>query len=217
MGVLTGPEIQRMVRDGSIVIEPFRPDHVGSNSVDLMLGDEIKVYIGKDGNPIDAGYQKALKLYPVTGDPVNERKLVEYLERNGLLLDIRKPPRVKTVTIPQEGYVLLPGRGYLAATVEFVGTDQFVPMLHGRSSVGRLFVSAHHTAGWGDTGFGGSWTLEITCVHPVRVYPGMRICQVSFESTVGDLMLYGDRDGSKYQGQQEPGESKIHEDFNKRG
>lgn len=212
MAVLTGPEIIKEIHAGNIEINPFNPEHIGPNSLDLTLGDEIKIYTGKDGNPVDAGYMKAIKLHPHQ-DQVNERRLIEYLDRNGLILDTRKAPRTKTVSIPPEGYVLLPDRGYLAATVEYVGTDKFVPMLHGRSSLGRLFISAHHTAGWGDTGFGGSWTLELTCVHPVRIYAGMRICQVSFEDTVGELMLYRDRSGSKYQGQLEPGVSKIHEDF----
>lgn len=213
MAILTGPEIIEMVKRGDIEIAPFRPENVGPNSIDLTLSDEIKVYIDKQGRPIDSGYATALKLHPQKGDPVNERKLVEHLEKRGQLLDVRNPWKTKTYTIPSEGFVLLPGRGYLAATEEFVGTDHYVPHLHGRSSIGRSFISVHHTAGWGDVGFRGSWTLEITCEHPVRIYPGMRICQLAFETVVGEVMSYGTRDGSKYQNQTAPGESRLYQDF----
>ena len=109
--------------------------------------------------------------------------------------------------------MLLPGRCYLGHTIESVGTNHFVPALHGRSSVGRVFLSVHHTAGWGDVGFHGTWTLEITCQYPTMVYPDTRVCQVSFEEVIGERSLYSEREGSKYNLQKDPEESKLHEDF----
>ncbi len=95
-----------------------------------------------------------------------------------------------------EGFVLEPGRGYLMHTEEVVGTECYVPVLDGKSSIGRLFISVHATAGYGDPGFLGQYTLEVTVTHPVRVYAGMRVCQIRFHELVGERLLYS----GNYQG-----------------
>ena len=88
------------------------------------------------------------------------------------------------------------GEGYLGRTVEYTRTDAYVPMLEGRSSTGRLGLCIHVTAGFGDVGFAGYWTLEIFCIHPIRIYPGVGICQIYYHTIAGDYDPY--RSG-KYQ------------------
>lgn len=108
----------------------------------------------------------------------------------GPVLDAAKNNPVREFTIPDDGLVLLPGALYLARTVERTYTPNLVPMLEGRSSVGRLGIFVHITAGFGDTGFRGFWTLEITVVHPVKVYAGMKICQIYYHTVEGEVTPY---------------------------
>ena len=83
---------------------------------------------------------------------------------------MRKPLHTKSMIIPEEGLVPEPGKLYLGRTYEKTKTDVFVPMLEGRSSIGRLGLCIHVTAGFGDVGFSGYWTLEIQCVHNLCAY-----------------------------------------------
>lgn len=92
--------------------------------------------------------------------------------------------------------LLFPGNLYLGRTVEHTSTNRYVPMLEGRSSVGRLGLFIHVTAGFGDIGFSGYWTLEIVPTIPVRIYPGVQICQIYFHTICGKADLYT---GGKYQ------------------
>ena len=87
--------------------------------------------------------------------------------------------------IPEEGFVLQPGVLYIGRTEEFTSTDHYIPMINGRSSGGRLGISVHVCAGFGDIGFAGTWTLEITVVEPVRIYPHVEIAQVCYFKPVG--------------------------------
>ncbi|MCL2573704.1 MAG: dCTP deaminase [Defluviitaleaceae bacterium] len=106
------------------------------------------------------------------------------------VLDMRQPSATKEIVIPKEGYVLQPGKLYLGRTIEHTETLGYVPMLEGRSSMGRLGISIHITAGFGDVGFKGYWTLEIHCLHPVRIYAGERICQIYYHKIEGDYVPY---------------------------
>ena len=120
----------------------------------------------------------------------------ELLVYENRLLDMKMENPVEQLTIPEEGLVLQPDRLYLGRTQEFTRTENFVPMLEGRSSVGRLGLFIHVTAGFGDVGFAGYWTLEIFCVQPIRIYPGVEICQIYYHDIRGDYAPY--RSG-KYQ------------------
>jgi dCTP deaminase len=95
-------------------------------------------------------------------------------------LDAAKQMATAEQDIGPEGLVLQPGQLYLMSTVEWTSTSRYVPSIEGRSSIGRLGISVHATAGFGDVGFSGTWTLEVSCIQPVRIYAGMRICQVYF-------------------------------------
>ena len=83
-------------------------------------------------------------------------------------------------------------------------------MLEGRSSVGRLGIFIHATAGFGDVGFDGYWTLELSCVQPVRIYPGVEICQIYYHTIDGEYVPY--RSG-KYQGNTGVQPSMLWKDF----
>lgn len=112
------------------------------------------------------------------------------------VLDMRAENPVSRLTIPAEGLELEPNRLYLGRTLEYTATEGFVPMLEGRSSIGRLGLFVHITAGFGDVGFRGYWTLEIFCVQPIRVYPGVQICQIFYHTIDGEYDSY---EGGKYQ------------------
>lgn len=112
-----------------------------------------------------------------------------------VVLDMAKANRVRRVTIPEEGIVLSPNQLYLARTVERTVTHNLVPQIEGRSSIGRLGLFVHVTAGFGDVGFAGYWTLEMFAVQPVRIYAGTEICQIIYHELVGEVEEYN----SKYQ------------------
>jgi dCTP deaminase len=111
-------------------------------------------------------------------------------------LDMRIENPSRKMIIPENGLLLEPNRLYLGRTLEYTATDGFVPMLEGRSSIGRLGLFVHITAGFGDIGFRGFWTLEIFCVQPIRIYPGVQICQIFYHTIEG---AYDKYDGGKYQ------------------
>ena len=106
-------------------------------------------------------------------------------------LDTRKPPIEYThFVIPEAGFRLEPGYLYLAATEETIGSDWFLPDISGKSTLGRFGLNVHHTAGWGDVGFHGTFTLELSCVQPVIIYSGMKIAQVRFSEVKGQIVRY---------------------------
>lgn len=107
----------------------------------------------------------------------------------------------KEIEIPQEGLILLPNTLYIGSIQERVKSDKFISAIDGRSSIGRLGMQVHLTAGFGDIGFNGNYTLEITVVQPVRMYPFYPIAQIYFEKPDGKVdFLYRGR----YQGQTNP-------------
>ncbi len=188
--VLTGPEIIRQIEAGTIHIAPFVPAHIGPNSYDVTLNATLLTYDLGPGEPLD-------------------------MKRNN-------PTR--SLTIPEDGMVLQPGTLYIGCTNETATSRAFVPMFEGRSSIGRLGINTHITAGFGDVGWGylpddagnlvcqyPTWTLEIEVVHPIRVYPGVRIGQVYFIRPEGTLSFYK----GKYTAQKEPQASRLYRDFEK--
>lgn len=115
------------------------------------------------------------------------------------VLDAKKHNQIEELVIPEEGLVLQPGTLYLGVTEEYTETHNSVPFLEGKSSIGRLGIDIHATAGKGDVGFCNTWTLEISCVHPVRVYAGMPIGQLIYFRVEGDIEnYYHSKDNAKY-------------------
>lgn len=170
----------------------------------ILSGKEIQRHMGKDIviQPFDPK-----RLNPNSYNLSLHNELLVYENR---LLDMKVPNPVKTLTIPESGLVLEPDKLYLGRTNEFTQTDRFVPMLEGRSSVGRLGLFIHVTAGFGDVGFAGYWTLEIFCVQPIRIYPNVEICQIYYHDIQGEYEPY---QSGKYQNNTGIQPSLLYKDF----
>ena len=127
------------------------------------------------------------------------------------VLDAKKHNPIEYLEIPEEGFVLQPGVLYLGVTEEYTETHNHVPFLEGKSSTGRLGICIHVTAGKGDVGFCNTWTLEITVVHPVRVYVGMPIGQLIYHTIEGEVINpYNQKENAKYTNRtQKPVESMM--------
>lgn len=163
MSILSGKKIIEQVELGNIEIDPFNPEHVNPASVDLTLGSTYKKFFNALHPPED------LRL-----DAKVENKMLEF-------------------EMGEHGLWLLPNHFYLLHTVERVCAKTFVPVLDGKSSIGRLTVLIHFTAGFGDPGFDGQYTLEVMCVHPTLIYAGMRIAQMRFHTIEGEVEDYKER------------------------
>ena len=160
--ILTDIEISAAIERGEIVISPFDPSCLGTNSYDVHLSQYLATY--KDE-----------------------------------VLDARKHNEVHHFEIPEEGIILQPGILYLGATIEYTETHATVPFLEGKSSVGRLGIDIHATAGKGDVGFCNHWTLEISCSQAVRVYAGMPIGQLIYFKVDGRIQnYYNKKQNAKY-------------------
>lgn len=184
---LTRQAIQEAVAAGDIVISPFNEKNLSPNSIDVTLNKNLLIYTLEDG-----------------------------------VLDIKKANPTKQIEIPEEGLVLEPGTLYIGMTNETAISHRYIPMFEGRSSIGRLGINTHITAGFGDIGWGferdkdgntvchyPTWTLEIAVVHPVRVYPNVRIGQVYFVEPKGNIEWYT----GKYGKQRMPQASCSYKDF----
>lgn len=124
------------------------------------------------------------------------RYLAVYIDEE---LDAKKHNQIREIVIPPEGYVLKPGNLYLGVTQEYTETHTCVPFLEGKSSIGRLGIDIHATAGKGDVGFCNTWTLEISCVQPVRIYAGMPVGQLIYFQVEGEIgNYYNHKSGAKY-------------------
>jgi dCTP deaminase len=155
----------------------------------ILSGREIHARLGGDIK-IDPFHPTALN--PNSYNLTLHDELIVYEE---VVLDMAKANRVRRLTIPREGLVLSPNQLYLGRTVERTETQNLVPQIEGRSSVGRLGLFVHVTAGFGDVGFCGYWTLEMFAVQPIRIYPGVPICQIFYHEIAGEFDAYD----SKYQ------------------
>ena len=171
--ILSGKEIKKQVKEGSIAIDPFTDDQINPNSYNLRLHPDLLIY-------------------------------------DNDILDMREKNSASPLVIPEDGLSLEPHKLYLGRTVERTSTDKYVPMLEGRSSVGRLGLFIHITAGFGDIGFDGFWTLEIFCVQPIRIYSGLEICQIFYHTIDGDFDLYRSK---KYQSNKGVQPSMLYKDF----
>jgi dCTP deaminase len=115
------------------------------------------------------------------------------------VLDAREHNEIEHFTIPKEGFILHPDTLYLGVTDEYTETHKHVPFLEGKSSVGRLGIDIHATAGKGDVGFCNTWTLEISVKQPVRIYAGMPIGQLIYFVVQGDCINpYNTKKNAKY-------------------
>ena len=172
----------------------------------ILSGIEIKKRLG-NGIIIEPYNEKYLN--PNSYNLRLHNELLIYEENT---LDMKKPNKTSKMIIPEEGLVLEPGRLYLGRTIEYTRTENYVPMLEGRSSIGRLGLYIHVTAGFGDVGFSGYWTLEIQCIQPIRIYSGVEICQIYYHSIEGEYEKYC---SGKYQNNTGIQPSLLYKDFEK--
>lgn len=170
----------------------------------ILSGLEIKNRLGKS-IVIDPYDER--RLNPNSYNLTLHDKLLVYDDD---VLDMKTENPSHSLLIPADGLVLHPGRLYLGSTNEFTAADDCVPMLEGRSSIGRLGLYVHVTAGFGDVGFHGCWTLEISCVQPIRIYAGVEICQIYFHTITGDFTPYT---SGKYQNNRGVQPSMLWKDF----
>lgn len=172
----------------------------------ILSGLEIKKRQGSD-IIIDPFDEK--RINPNSYNLSLHEDLVVYSNRE---LDMKSDNPYQNIRIPQEGLLLEPGVLYLGRTKEYTETKNLVPMLEGRSSVGRLGMCIHVTAGFGDVGFSGFWTLEIHCIQPIRIYAGVEVCQIYYHTIEGDYEEYST---GKYQKNQGIQTSQLFRDFQK--
>jgi dCTP deaminase len=163
--ILSDKRILEEIEKGTIIIQPYDRNALGSNSYDVHLGPHLAVYESD-------------------------------------VLDAKKHNTIRHFEIPEEGFVLQPDTLYLGVTEEYTETHAHVPFLEGKSSTGRLGIDIHATAGKGDVGFCGNWTLEISVKMPVRVYKGMPIGQLIYFPVEGEILVpYNSKANAKYSGQ----------------
>jgi dCTP deaminase len=181
MSILTGELIKECVADGSILIDPFNPELVQPNSVDLTLGKQVSVYstvthIGKYVHE-----STSLEL---------SSSITSYSDVRHPYLDAKKKNIHYSFDMDESGWLVKPGILYLMHTAEVLNSNKFVTQLNGKSSLARLGIVIHFTAGYGDVGFKGQYTLEVSGIHPVCLYPGMKIAQAVFYTTEGPVTEY---------------------------
>jgi dCTP deaminase len=185
--ILSDRDIRKQIESGRLIIEPFDPEMVQPSSVDLRVADEFRVFRNTR--------------YP-------------FIDVRNPMEDLTDVVRVKS----EEAFILHPGEFVLGATLERVALpDDLVARLEGKSSLGRLGLLIHSTAGYVDPGWEGTLTLELSNVAnlPIKLYDGMKIGQISFQRLSSPVEVgYGDaRIGSKYRGQTDPTASRYHADF----
>lgn len=185
--ILSDRSIKEAINQGRIVIDPLDESYIQPSSVDLRVDRRFRVFENHR--------------YP--------------------LIDPRQPQEDLTTLVeaPEDSpFILHPGEFVLGSTLERIGLgDDLVARLEGKSSLGRLGLLVHATAGFVDPGFSGHLTLELSNVAtlPIAIYPGMKIGQLSFYllTTPADHPYGTGQVGSKYQGQCGPTPSRIHRDF----
>jgi dCTP deaminase len=185
--VLSDRDIRAEIAAGRIVIDPFLPDAVQPSSVDLHLDRRFRVFRNSR--------------YPYIDVRTDQPELTELVEIGG-----------------DDPFILHPGEFVLGSTFERVELpNDLVARLEGKSSLGRLGLLIHSTAGYVDPGWEGNLTLELSNVAnlPITLYDGMKIGQISFQRLSSPAEVgYGDaRIGSKYRGQRDPTASLYHRDF----
>lgn len=190
MAILSDKTIKEYLEEGKIVIDPLKDEQqIQPSSVDMRLGDEFKVF-------------KVIRKPYI--DPKDEEDIAEYMESS---------------TVPEgEAFIIHPNEFALATTQEYVKIpDDLVARVEGRSSMGRLGVTMHVTAGYVDPGFEGRITLEISNIGamPVALYPGQRVCQLVFETmtTPAELPYGHPKRNSKYMKQLKPESSRVKLDY----
>jgi dCTP deaminase len=160
----------------------------------MVIADKKIKKAVKKGDIVIEPYDEArigTNSYDVTLGPV----LAIYTDK---ILDVKRPPNVKYFDIPDDGFVLQPNELYLGSINEYIESPKYLPWIDGRSSAARLGIGIHITAGRGDVGYKGYFTLEITAIKPIRIYKDIRIGQLTFFKTTKPKVLYCDKPNANY-------------------
>ena len=185
--ILSDRTLREQIAEGRIIIEPFDDRFVQPSSIDVRISSLFRVFRNYTARVIDVKHDMTTLTEPIE--------------------------------IPDDGvFMLHPGEFVLGSTLERIGVpDDLVGRIEGKSSLGRLGLIIHSTAGFIDAGFDGHITLELTNIAtlPITLYPGMKIGQVSFMqmTTPADKPYGSGARGSKYQGQRGPTASRYFENF----
>jgi len=190
MSILTGQEIKKQIKRKHIRIGNYNENRVQPNSYDLTLGDKVSYFL------LDDHYTQitSLDLDTPCRRYVNRNgpDISDSLYRHGpdvcvseAYLDTAQENEMYTKPILTDGYILYPNTLYIVETVESVWSDKYVVEVSGTSSLARLGVTVHKTAGYANIGHEFKWILEIEVTHPVKVYPGMKIAQMYFHTIKG--------------------------------
>lgn len=196
--ILSDRDIKKALQDGRVKID-----------LSEMVGSELhhqQLFTHIHASSMDLHLGNTFKLYEHSKFAILDPKRPETFQ--GLM---------RTITVPEhEPYIVQPGEFVLGVTQEKISVpDDLVVRVEGRSSLGRLGIIVHSTAGFVDPGFCGTITLEISNLNrmPVALYPGMRICQIAFETMSSPAETpYDKKPFSKYQHQELPEESRLSAD-----
>jgi len=208
--MLTGKEIINRMKMGDIVINPFDDKRVNPNSYDLTLNNKLLIY---DNVLLKEEVSKRLRFENMDKETVNNLEIGErvyydiIMNRN--ILNMKSDNPTTELIIPEDGLLLMPGKLYLGKTNEYTETYNLVPGIDGRSSVGRLGINIHATAGFGDIGFKGNWTLEISVIEPIAIYPNIPLCQIYYYIPTGEIENYNGR----YQDSHDVYASRLFKDY----
>jgi dCTP deaminase len=194
--MLVDREILAAVEAGAIVIDPFDREALGTNSYDVHLSPTLRIY--RDVGEYVKNYSGSTRYVTKPLDVREKRETVDHI-------------------IGPDGFVLQPDELYLASTIEYTESHAHVPILNGKSGLGRLGLSIHVTAGTGDVGFCNHWTMELFVVKPLRIYAGMPVGQLLWHAVAAiPLRPYNVKPSAKYGGRDpDPRASEFWRNFDK--
>ena len=208
MSILTGTEIIKQIKKQHIRIGSFDENKVQPNSYDMTLGNKISYYVLNDRFTTLELFDSK-RPFTIYGQ---SELIHHYQKRTNVLpefaysqtipyLDSKQENTMFTEEIPEDGFILLPGILYLVETVESVWSDKFVAEISGTSSLARLGITIHKTAGYANIGHEFKWILEVEVTHPIKIYSGMKIAQMYFHKVKGNNKLqYKGRYSNKQMG-----------------
>ncbi|TSC79155.1 MAG: dCTP deaminase [Candidatus Peregrinibacteria bacterium Gr01-1014_25] len=201
--ILSDRDIRKAITLGHVKIESDPATPLGAGQPDLAANKDPTMFLHIHASSMDLRLGNTFKLYEHSKFAVLDPKKPETFAGN-----------MRTITVPDgDSFIVQPGEFVLGVTREKITVpDDLVVRVEGRSSLGRLGIIVHSTAGFVDPGFSGTITLEISNLNrlPVALYPGMRVCQLAFEQMSSPAETpYDAKPGSKYQGQVLPEESRL--------
>jgi len=201
--ILVDKKIREYIKGGKIKVEPFDGNMIGPASLDIRLGHKFRVFKTLEKEVID--------VRDYYDDVYTRVETKDYIIHIGKYSDLYI---LKNDNVP---IIIHPGEFILASVYEYIELpDNIVGQIHGRSSIGRLGLIVHTSAGYVDPGYRGYLTLEIINVNkvPIKIYPKTKVAQIVFIETESAEVPYDKRKGSKYLNEEGATESLISKDFN---